>query len=671
MNILSTWPIGSLYGSISGTSMATPHVAGVAVLVHSAFPGLTHLQVRDRILQTGDVVGVLDGKTVTGRRLNALNALEADATPPNAVTDLALVPDVSGLVTPLATTSLSLEWTAPGDDGAVGTAFSYDLRYATSSINDATFGAALQATGLPAPAPSGTLEAFTVEGLDPSTQYFFALKSSDNVGNLSDLSNTTSGTTGAVAVIFSDDAETAESEDLWVADVPWERTTEDASPDGAEAPLGGVFSWTDSPGGNYGNNVTTSLTSIPFSLGNRTNSALQFDHRYDLENGFDFGHVEVSKNGGAWITLSTYTNIQSTWTSVAFDLSAFDGEPSVQVRFRLVTDPSVTFDGWYVDDVRVVADASAQLALSASLSEAGEALVTLELTNDMEIAGIDYQMQWVDAGGLLTHAGANLTDRTPGFTHTVVVDADADLLTAVLVEPGGATITAETGAVVEHRMDVALPAAGTPVGSVGVEGPADPREGLSRMFFEVPFNLLNVVLSDVTGNPVSTTSEGGNLEIDILNADVNFSGDVEVGDIVSTIDFFLDRITFTELQFLVADTYVDEVINVVDVVRGINIILGRTIGAGAASAPILAAGQSRGQQAAGRNLDVALRPSVPDGGVDALVADIPPGVVGLQLGIQYDPSQVSVASVSRAPGCCSRTIGSRWSNTLARRARAS
>ena len=161
VNILSTWPTGTLYASASGTSMATPHVAGVAVLVHSAFPGLTHLQVRDRILQTGDVVGVLDGKTVTGRRLNALNALEADATPPNAVTDLALVPNVSGVVTPLATTSLSLEWTAPGDDGAVGTAFSYDLRYATSSINDATFGAALQATGLPAPAPSGTLEGFT------------------------------------------------------------------------------------------------------------------------------------------------------------------------------------------------------------------------------------------------------------------------------------------------------------------------------------------------------------------------------------------------------------------------------------------------------------------------------------------------------------------------------
>ena len=248
VNILSTWPTGEpiLYNSISGTSMATPHVAGVAVLVHSANPALSHLEVKNRIILSGDPLDVLNGKTVTGRRLNAFNALEDDQTPPNAVTDLIVTADAAGLVAPLAATSLRLEWTSPGDDGAVGTASGYDLRYATAPIDDATFGAALQATGLPAPAPAGTTESFTVVGLDPSTQYYFALKASDNVGNQSALSNTASGSTRGVSVIFADDVETVESENLWTADVPWARTTEDASPDDAGGPLSGLYSWTDS-----------------------------------------------------------------------------------------------------------------------------------------------------------------------------------------------------------------------------------------------------------------------------------------------------------------------------------------------------------------------------------------------------------------------------------------
>ena len=405
-------------------------------------------------------------------------------------------------------------------------------------------------------------------------------------------------------------------------------------------------------GGNYGNNVTTSLTSIAFSLADATNSVLQFDHRYSIEAGFDNAHVEVSTNGGSsWITLQTYTGTQGAWTSVAFDLGAYDGQPSVQVRFRLVTDFTVTRDGWYVDDVRVVADGGAVLALSASLDASGAtALVTFALENDVEIAGVDYQVQWADAGGFLTYEGTSLTGRTLGFTHSVEVAAAADLLTGVLVEPGGGTIAAGSGAIVENRWAVVFPPdlANTPVTSVGVEAPGDPREGLPRIFFGIPFNVLQVTLSDVAGNPVSVVGQGGILEIDILNADIDFSGDVGVADVVSTIDFFLDRITFTDLQFLVADTYLDEVINVVDVVRGINIILSRGIGTGAASARIMAASQEGGRQASGRDLDVALRPSTGmdgarDGNVAALVADIPPGVVGLQLGIRYDPSRVRVS----------------------------
>jgi subtilisin family serine protease len=74
VNILSTVP-GNGYGYKSGTSMATPHVSGVAVLAFSAKRGLSHLQVKDAILRGVDPVAALSGKVVTGGRLNARRTL--------------------------------------------------------------------------------------------------------------------------------------------------------------------------------------------------------------------------------------------------------------------------------------------------------------------------------------------------------------------------------------------------------------------------------------------------------------------------------------------------------------------------------------------------------------------------------------------------------------------
>jgi subtilisin family serine protease len=73
-DILSTTPNNG-YQSLSGTSMATPHVAGVAGLLFAQFPSWTHLQVKDRLLATVEVSPALQGKMVTGGRVNAQRAL--------------------------------------------------------------------------------------------------------------------------------------------------------------------------------------------------------------------------------------------------------------------------------------------------------------------------------------------------------------------------------------------------------------------------------------------------------------------------------------------------------------------------------------------------------------------------------------------------------------------
>ncbi len=106
----------------------------------------------------------------------------ADVTAPAAVID----PSLSGATV----NSLVLGWTAPGDDGAAGTAAAYDIRYSTSAIaSDADFAAAVQVIGEPAPALAGTAQTMTVTGLSAATTYYFVMKAQDEVPNVSAKSN--------------------------------------------------------------------------------------------------------------------------------------------------------------------------------------------------------------------------------------------------------------------------------------------------------------------------------------------------------------------------------------------------------------------------------------------------------------------------------------------------
>ena len=131
--------------------------------------------------------------TITYRDRGAYEFVQ-DGQAPGAVTALA--------VTSADSDAVSLGWTAPGDDGAVGIASQYDIRYSTSPINTGNWAAATQAVGEPAPAAAGTAQSFIVTGLAHSATYYFAIEASDEAGNWSGLSNSPGATTQPTQVVL-------------------------------------------------------------------------------------------------------------------------------------------------------------------------------------------------------------------------------------------------------------------------------------------------------------------------------------------------------------------------------------------------------------------------------------------------------------------------------------
>lgn len=112
------------------------------------------------------------------------------------------------------------------------------------------------------------------------------------------------------------------------------------------------------------------------AMGIGATSTMRFWHRYELENGWDGGVLEISTNGGGtWADLGAvmtqngydralnsssnpiggrqaWSGTMTSWEEVVVDLSSF-GPNTIQVRFRIGTDSSLASNGWWIDDVSI------------------------------------------------------------------------------------------------------------------------------------------------------------------------------------------------------------------------------------------------------------------------------------------------------------------------------
>jgi lysyl endopeptidase len=158
----------------------------------------------------------------------------------------------------------------------------------------------------------------------------------------------------------------------------------------------------------------------PLPIG--ASSTLTFWHRYQFEgSSYDGSVLEISTDGLNWTDLGTYitangyngtistsysnplggrqawTGDLTTWTRVEVDLTSFAGQ-TVQIRWRLGCDSSISDVGWYIDDVEVTSPLSPN-----------PAPLLLSITPDSGSSWVDTPVQ-IEGSGFVETPSARLGD---------------------------------------------------------------------------------------------------------------------------------------------------------------------------------------------------------------------------------------------------------------------
>ncbi|MCC7431762.1 SBBP repeat-containing protein [bacterium] len=84
-------------------------------------------------------------------------------------------------------TNLKLKWEAGGDEGNIGTASFYEIRYSQNLIDASNFSGATLLSSIPTPSASGLTDSLSVSGLTSGILYYFGIRSYDNGMNSSPL----------------------------------------------------------------------------------------------------------------------------------------------------------------------------------------------------------------------------------------------------------------------------------------------------------------------------------------------------------------------------------------------------------------------------------------------------------------------------------------------------
>ncbi|MDZ4804127.1 MAG: putative glycoside hydrolase, partial [Candidatus Eisenbacteria bacterium] len=115
------------------------------------------------------------------------STLAGDVTPPANISDLQVIA--------VGPTWVTLQWTAPGDDGSTGLATSYDLRFSPNPMTPQNFTSTNFVSNEPGPQSAGTVQTMTISGFGTDRTYWFGIRTADEFPNWSAPSNIVSTTT--------------------------------------------------------------------------------------------------------------------------------------------------------------------------------------------------------------------------------------------------------------------------------------------------------------------------------------------------------------------------------------------------------------------------------------------------------------------------------------------
>ena len=196
----------------------------------------------------------------------------------------------------------------------------------------------------------------TDTGLSPYDVYYYKVFAYDTLGVVGDGSNEVERPkveSPLLSYPFTDSLESGSGN--FVFDTPWEVTTEVAH--------SGNSSWSDSPGGNYENNASNSLSlRIDLVGGSAVMPELTFWHQHGFETNNDWGYVEISTdNGSTWSSRYYVTGSSGAWQKTRVDLTPYRGQV-LYLRFRVSAGASGQADGWHVDDISIAETTTPVLA---------------------------------------------------------------------------------------------------------------------------------------------------------------------------------------------------------------------------------------------------------------------------------------------------------------------
>ncbi|OIQ41315.1 MAG: hypothetical protein BM563_01115 [Bacteroidetes bacterium MedPE-SWsnd-G1] len=186
--VLSTLPDDG-YGFMQGTSMACPHVSGVAALVISKFggEGFTPAALRSILINSTERFSFEADEKYGVGSLNAANALaEDEVIAPDTIDDLAVAEVFHDRIT--------IEWTVPEDEDNFQPSHFY-LAMSEREITASNFDSQQLLFAFNNPYEAGTEVSVSIGALKKQTEYWFALKSADRYENVSPISNILNATT--------------------------------------------------------------------------------------------------------------------------------------------------------------------------------------------------------------------------------------------------------------------------------------------------------------------------------------------------------------------------------------------------------------------------------------------------------------------------------------------